>query len=665
MMKLLTLATAVLLMVLAGCDGTRPTAEPRRPLETPVTPAPTVRPTPTTVLTPVAVPTRTVRPAPGVEIVPGLPPDSFVAVVPRTLRTGYTERVSVSLFNGDRPVSGNVRLTLFDKGASVGAVAASVDGAANLDLPVPRLVPGRYEIEVEVEGVSETRRASVQVEDGVLLFVETDKPIYKPGQTVHIRLMALDALLKPWPSDAVIEVQDAKGIKVFKKEVATDEYGMVTVDLPLSTEPNLGVWKLTALAGDRKTQLDVRVEEYVLPKYEVTVDTEKDWVLTNERIEGVVSGEYSFGKPVVGEFEIVAWRYVGQWEEYVRSSGQLEGDSAFSLPPVEYVAGVPAAGGQGNVRLDVTIRERGTGYEEKTSKLFTVAAAPLTLKVIPESRVFKPGLGMAYLVVAQTPDGSPVDTEVGVTISYVDNEFEISREEGLRVTTSQGKAMVRTVPPPGAVALTLSAEADGAYTSLVLQSGHSPSGNFIHLEQVTEGGPAHDIAVGDTLRFRVSSTREARNFYYEVLSRGAVIFTDVSSGPDIELVATQLMAPSSRILVYQILPNNEIAADYLPFGVEAAYPHDVQVGFNQEEARPGDPVDINIQAQGESRVGLVAVDRSVFILAENRLNLQQVFDELEKLYVEPQVELHDVRYVDTITTRGALRDLQRTPAPSS
>ena len=653
MMKLLTLATAVLLMVLAGCDGTRPTAEPRRPLETPVAPAPTVRPTPTTVLTPVAVPTRTVRPAPGVEIVPGLPPDSFVAVVPRTLRTGYTERVSVSLFNGDRPVSGNVRLTLFDKGASVGAVAASVDGAANLDLPVPRLVPGRYEIEVEVEGVSETRRASVRVEDGVLLFVETDKPIYKPGQTVHIRLMALDALLKPWPSDAVIEVQDAKGIKVFKKEVATDEYGMVTVDLPLSTEPNLGVWKLTALAGDRKTQLDVRVEEYVLPKYEVTVDTEKDWVLTNERIEGVVSGEYSFGKPVVGEFEIVAWRYVGQWEEYVRSSGRLEGDSAFSLPPVEYVAGVPAAGGQGNVRLDVTIRERGTGYEEKTSKLFTVAAAPLTLKVIPESRVFKPGLGITYLVVAQTPDGSPVDTEVGVTISYVDNEFEISREEGLRVTTSQGKAMVRTVPPPGAVALTLSAEADGAYASLVLQSGHSPSGNFIHLEQVTEGGPAHDIAVGDTLRFRVSSTREARNFYYEVLSRGAVIFTDVSSGPDIELVATQLMAPSSRILVYQILPNNEIAADYLPFGVEAAYPHDVQMGFSQEEARPGDPVDINIQAQGESRVGLVAVDRSVFILAENRLNLQQVFDELEKLYVEPQVELHDVRYVDTITTRGA------------
>ena len=291
MKKLVTLATiAVLLMVLAGCDRTSPTTEPHRPLETPVAQTPT----------PTAGPAPTARPTPRVEVVPGLAPDSFVAVVPQTLRTGYTEWVSVSLFNGDRPVSGNVRLTLLDKGASVSSVSARVHGAANIEFPLPQLQQGRYEIEVEVEDVSETRSASVDVEDDVLLFVETDRPIYKPGQTVHIRLMTLDALLKPWQSAATIEVQDAKGIKVFKKEVVTDDYGMVTVNLPLSTEPNLGVWKLTALAADQKTQLDVRVEEYVLPKYEATVDTERDWLLAGDPISGTVSGEYSFGKPVVG-----------------------------------------------------------------------------------------------------------------------------------------------------------------------------------------------------------------------------------------------------------------------------------------------------------------------------------------------------------------------------
>ncbi len=664
MKKLWILAALVVLVIgLAACDRDDPMTGPR-PVDTdPQLAEPTTAPPPVETAKPdsglEAIPTPTASPAPSPTSTPvptpkpvSAPrpePDSFVAVVPRTLRRGYTERVSISLFNGDRAASGNVRITLLDSGASVGAVDASVDGSANVELPVPQLEPGRYEIEVQVEDVSESRRASVEIEDGVLLFVETDKPIYKPGQTVHVRLMTLDALLKPWPSAATIEIQDAKGIKVFRKEVSTDEYGMATVDLPLSTEPNLGVWKLTVIAGDQKTQLDVRVEEYVLPKYEVAVDTGRDWLLASDPIKGTVSGEYSFGKPVVGEVEIVASRYVGQWEEYARFQGPIDGETTFDLPPVGFVAGVPQAGGQGNVSLDVTIREKGTGYEEKTSKLLTVAATPVTLKVIPESRVFKPGLDMSYLIVAQEPDGSPVTVDVTLDIYYMDKEFEEIVRKRVQATTSDGTAVAKATPPSDAVALMLEANAGSAYTSLTLQSGHSPSGSFIHLEQVTEGS----VQVGDTLRFRVHSTREARNFYYEVLSRGTVLFSDVSSGPDIELVATQLMAPSSRILVYQILPTNEIAADYLPFSVQASYPHEVRVAFSEQEARPGDAVDIQVQTQGEARVGLVAVDRSVFILAENRLNLQQVLNELEALYLEPQVELHDFRSLREITTRGA------------
>ena len=68
---------------------------------------------------------------------------------------------------------------------------------------------------------------------------------------------------------------------------------------------------------------------------------------------------------------------------------------------------------------------------------------------------------------------------------------------------------------------------------------------------------------------------------------------------------------------------------------------------------PETRVDINVQTQGEARVGLVAVDRSVYILAENRLNLQQVFSELERLYQLPQVELHEGRSLSNVSTRGA------------
>ncbi len=595
-----------------------------------------------------------VKPADGASqadaIDPSLTPDSYVAVVPKTLRRGYTEQISVSLFNNDRPAAGDVTVSLLRGGTLVQTIAATVAGTANVALPVPLQSSGHHEVRVRVDGVREVSSARVEVVDGLLLFVETDKPIYQPGQTVHVRLMTLDAALKPWPSAATIEFQDAKGTKVFRKEIETDDYGMVTIDVPLSVEPNLGVWKLTAFAGDQRTQLDVRVERYVLPKYEVGVITASDWILASDPITGTVTGEYSFGKPVVGEVEIIASRYVGQWEEYARFSGPIDGEAEFELPPVRFVAGVPQAGGQGNVQLDVTVRERSTGYEQQTSKLLTVSAAPATLRVIPESRVLKPCLPMSYLIVAQEPDGTPVDADVSVTITYLNQAFQEALTETLAVATADGKAIVRVTAPAYAAALTLQAQRGDSYTSLALEAGHSPTDTFIHVEQVTAG----DIAVGDTVQFRVQSTREARNFYYEILSRGAVVFTDVSSSPDISFTATELMAPSSRILVYQILPNNEIAADYLPFSVEAAYAHDVEVGFSADEVRPGDPVDVNVQTQGESRVGLVAVDKSVFILAENRLNLQQIFNELERLYQQPQVELHDTYIADTIDTRGAL-----------
>ncbi len=61
-----------------------------------------------------------------------------------------------------------------------------------------------------------------------------------------------------------------------------------------------------------------------------------------------------------------------------------------------------------------------------------------------------------------------------------------------------------------------------------------------------------------------------------------------------------------------------------------------------------------VQTEGPAKVGLVAVDHSVFILAENRLNLEQVFAELERLYMQPQAELHEAEWMGgTLVIPGA------------
>ena len=128
----------------------------------------------------------------------------------------------------------------------------------------------------------------------------------------------------------------------------------------------------------------------MLPKYEVKAELAKDWFLVDETITGHVTTKYSYGRAVEGELKVTASRYVGEWEEYATYTAHIDGEGDFTIEPAGYVAGVPEAGGLGNVRLDITVVEKATGYEQTTTELLTVAESPLNLQLIPESSAFKP-----------------------------------------------------------------------------------------------------------------------------------------------------------------------------------------------------------------------------------------------------------------------------------
>ncbi len=572
--------------------------------------------------------------------------NAYMALVPARMYTGERQAISLSLWAEDQPASGWVEVSLQKGGDELARTKEFVSGKGTIQFQVPSQ-PGQYDLVVSGPGFED--KAQVLVTEGLLIFLETDKPIYKPGQQIEARIITLDSELLPKPAKVTIEVLDAKGIKVARKEVETDEYGMGHFSLPLSTEPNLGTWKITATAGEQKAQVDVKVEKYVLPKYEVRVELPKEWFLPQEAVQGTIAAEYSFGKKVVGDLVITASRYVGQWEEFARFTTDIDGEAAFEIPAVGYVAGVPGQRGMGNVQLEVVVQEKATGYEEKTTRLLTVAQSELSLQLIPEGSTFKPGLPFNFLLVTETPDNQPVDADVELSIAYLDEDFQQFDAKTEKVSTKKGKALVTVTPPSGAIAMETHAQAGDAYAWKMVQAGYSPSGHFIHVEQVS-GGP---LALGDQAEFKVHSTREAATFYYEVLSRGRVVFTDYTRSDTISFQLTPLMAPSSKLLVYQILPNSEVAADWLPFDVEGGYPHSLSASFSSDEVAPADELEIQVQAEGQSRVGLAVVDRSVYILAENRLNLQQVFAELERLYMEPQVELHEARWIPKIVAPGA------------
>ena len=582
--------------------------------------------------------------------------DSYMAMVPDVLHIGRAETVSLSLLNAGKPVTDIIDVILLKDGKKVTDNSQTVKGTGTVTLNIPQNADeGQYE--VMVKGTGFIDKANVTLEKSDLAFLETDKPIYKPGQTINMRVLTLDPDLKPIKEPATVEVMDAKGIKIFRNDITTDDYGMATLELPISTEPNLGTWKINVITDKSKNELDVQVEEYVLPKYEVTITTPKDWYLVSEPITGTIKAEYSFGKPVSGEVKIEALKYVGQWQTYATLTKNIDnGSMDFEIPAANYVAGTPAGGGQGKIQFNVTVDEKATGYEEKTSTLLTVAQSSINLQLIPDSSVFKPGLPFSFLVVTETPDNKPVDANIDTTITYSNSKFEVIKTDEKVVHTTKGKAILDITPPADAIALqiegfelTPSSSVQPARASKVLQSSYSPSGNFIHLEQTSDGTPN----VGDKIAFKINSTSQTVNFYYEVIARGKVVFSDYTKNKEISFSVTPAMAPDAKLLVYQILPNSEVAADYLPFSVTAVYPQTITAEFNKTEAKPGEEVQLTVNTQGQAEVGVSAVDKSVFILAENRMNLQQVFDKLEQLYMQPQAEIDSVSFYPTATTVGA------------
>jgi CD109 antigen len=129
--------------------------------------------------------------------------------------------------------------------------------------------------------------------------------------------------------------------------------------------------------------------------------------------------------------------------------------------------------------------------------------------------------------------------------------------------------------------------------------------------------------------------------YYDVFANGHTIWSDATTQQQIIFRATQQMVPAAKVVAYIINPNNEISADALPLEVAMDSTAQLDVQFDAEQVLPGDPVQVSIQADTEAMVGLAIVDESVYALNEGRLNMQEVFDELERRFMEPQSETHE------------------------
>lgn len=581
-----------------------------------------------------------------------------VAVVPKEAYLGSPLNIPVTTVDGaGQPVSVPVAV-LIDSGelTPLGIVHGLTDdtGRFQAQFDSSELKPGSYQIQVLAGGSREVLTASLSVKELPLLLVETDKPIYKPGQTIHGRVLLLDEALKPAVYGPVlVTISDGMGVRVFKKDMQTNAFGVAVFDLDLATELNQGTWQIKAISGSSSGQVDVRVERYVLPRFGVTVELERDYVLADEPIRGTIKADYFFGKPVDGLAVISATRYVGVWEEYARYTAPLTGGTVdFTLPAVAYASGTAGAGGSGSIQLNVAVTDT-SDHVESTNQLLKVVDSLLQHQLIPRSRSIAPGHPLMLTLVAETPAGAPVAVQGQLTLQYGGDV----PDSVLDVEPFRGQTTMSLDVPEQAVYLSVMSRVwDGQAqketgVKLYPVSSHYPDG-FIHLAPTQSKA----WAVGQTAAFEVVQVGK-RTVYYDVVAQGHTVYSGATRATTIDVPITPAMTPSAQIVAYIINPNAEVSADSLAFDVAFTPLAALDLAFDLEESLPGMPVKLSVQTEGPAMVGLTVVDESVYALNAGRLNMQQVMQELEKRFMVPRQETHYSRRADEVFREGGMQVL--------
>ena len=211
--------------------------------------------------------------------------------------------VRIELLDSDRESNHTARL-LF---------AGQLDrrGSVEAEFRFPAGLTGSFPVRITAEtplGHVETA-VTVQLEDQLQVLLTSEKPIYQPSQTIHLRALALNRADRRAAAERALtfEVEDSRGNKVFRKAAVTDSFGVASVEFTLADEVNLGAYHVRVKMGDASAsaaELTANVERYVLPKFRVAVEfdckdgKQKRDYRPGDRVTGAVKANYFFGKPV-------------------------------------------------------------------------------------------------------------------------------------------------------------------------------------------------------------------------------------------------------------------------------------------------------------------------------------------------------------------------------
>jgi alpha-2-macroglobulin len=275
-------------------------------------------------------------------------------------------------------------------------------------------------------------------------YIYTDRPIYRPGHTVHfkgiLRLRTSNGYEVPAGKRVKVEIQDSDQKPVYQQSLTVSSNGTIHDDLMLAPNAALGNYFLQVTYGENQMSGDFEVEEYKKPEYEVHVTPAAPRVLEGEKIQATINAQYYFGEPVAGakvKYGIYRSRYWSPLlydeddEEFESGNGGSDNDDGDDGgDQVGEQEGQLDTDGKLVVTIPTTLSDRKFDYRYRIQARVTDAAnreidgtgwaiatyGSFFVKVTPQRYFYNPGARTAFTVQARDYNNQPVRTRVHVEL---------------------------------------------------------------------------------------------------------------------------------------------------------------------------------------------------------------------------------------------------------
>lgn len=552
--------------------------------------------------------------------------------------------VSVSLADPDGETQQVFRGTTNEQGI----VQVSFEVPENVENPNQVLV-------VEARSTAGTAKyeESVYVGRAYNVLVSTDKPVYQPGQTIHIRALALDtlALEAANEQEIVVTVADPNGNKLARQTLTTSKYGIAATEFVLDGLATTGDYIITAEIGPVSSSRSVEVKPYTLPRFKVEFDADKDFYLPGETATGIIEANYFFGKPVSGG-EVIIRGFVTDVDRFqvfeaeglTDENGQY--DYTFTVP--DYFVG-QLENNAAEVELEITVIDS-ADHAESIDETITVAEKLILLEAIPESGTLRAGIENIIYVDATYPDGRAAPGLIEVESPLLPEPLTIA-------TDDYGLATFSVTPElntPTVITLTAtttptrgSTTGDSATQVLTLDADRSATSVLLRPERA-------EYQIGDTMNLDIYIAGDASNVYLDVI-KGRQTFAMVSL-PVVDHVAQAAIDIDGSLLgtlelnAYVVNDTGEIVRDRRLVLVNPA-PAQVTISSDASTYRPGDmaTLDIQVTRDGEpmrGALGISIVDESVFSVGAQDPGFARTYFLLERELLEPRYEIRGFTDLD-------------------